>query len=114
LFRTRRCNITCENFGDRGQVPSIQQLLHDGLTAFNAGRPADAETAFRAALAREPRNPDALNLRGLCLLRLGRAADGAAAIARAIAVRPGEPSFHLNHGVALKGAGDAEAALAAF
>jgi protein O-GlcNAc transferase len=95
-------------------VASIQQLLQDGLAAFNAGRAADAEKAFRAVLAREPRNTDALNLRGLSLLRLGRAADGAASIAAAIAVRGGEPSFRLNHGVALKAAGRSAEALAAF
>jgi predicted O-linked N-acetylglucosamine transferase (SPINDLY family) len=95
-------------------VAPVSQLLQNGLAAFNAGRHADAEKAFRAVLAADPKNADALNLLGLSAMRAGRPEEGAASIARAVALRPSEPSFRLNLGVALKAAGKRSDALSAF
>ena len=94
--------------------PNLAGLLKSGLDAFNAGRFAEAQAAFAAALSRDPRNADALHLSGLAALRRGRAEEAVTMIARAIAFNPREASFRSNLAVALKAAGRRDDAIAAL
>lgn len=93
---------------------STLEMLQQGLAAFNAGRHAEAQSAFDRVLTVDPQNVDALHLSGLAALRVGRPGDAVTAIGRAVALKPNEPSFRSNLGVALKGAGRAEDAILAF
>ena len=93
---------------------SVTALLTTGLAQFNAGRYAEAEASFRAALAADRESADSHHLAGLAALRLGRSADAVASIEAAIALRPREATYRLNHGVALKAAGRPVDALAAY
>ena len=87
-------------------------LLSAALDAHLAGRLADAERSYRAALDEDPGNADALHLLGLVRERGGDAAEGEALIRRAIAIRD-EAVFNMNLATLLLGSGrhaEAEAA----
>ncbi len=82
-----------------------------------AGRVADAERMFRAIVARDPLDANALNFLGYMLANRGqRLTDALAFIDRALAVEPGNPAFLDSRGWALLKLGraaDAEAPLRA-
>jgi Flp pilus assembly protein TadD len=69
-------------------------LLQRGLAHHNAGRFSDAEAIYRAVLARDPNNADALNLLGMLAGQTGNAAVAVELGARAVALRPDIALFH--------------------
>jgi len=59
-----------------------------GFALYFAGRPAEAETACRRALALDPGHAYAHKGLGLCLAAQGRLAEGRQSLERAIALKP--------------------------
>jgi len=97
----------------RGQgAPAVLHRAGQALAAL--GATAEAEAAFRAALAAEPGLAPAWYSLGLVLQDAGRAADAAAAFARTRALRPEFHEAAFNEGVALQETGAMEAALGAY
>jgi tetratricopeptide (TPR) repeat protein len=90
------------------------QLVQIGLAHMQAGRLAQAEAAYRRALAAEPWNVDALHLLGVIAFHGGRAKEADALIDKALARRPLSPDMLNNHGLALSDLGRAAEALGRF
>jgi predicted TPR repeat methyltransferase/lipoprotein NlpI len=78
--------------------PSAAQRLQQAMQCHGGGRLDEAEAAYRAVLAAEPANPDALHLLGVLQAQRGRHDEAAVLIAAAIAANPHEPMFHNNLG----------------
>ncbi len=96
--------------------PDDDALAFRLASAFEgAGRVADAERTFRAIVARDPLDANALNYLGYMLANRGlRLTEALAFIDRALAVEPGNPAFLDSRGWALLKLGratDAEAPL---
>lgn len=79
-----------------------------------SGRAAEAEPLFRSALAREPRNPQALHGLGATLQALGRHGEALACAREAVRCAPAHPGLHYNLGVMLQEQGAIGGARAAF
>ncbi|HYE50747.1 MAG TPA: tetratricopeptide repeat protein, partial [Azospirillaceae bacterium] len=88
--------------------------LPTALAAHRAGRAAEAEAGYRAVLAADPDEPDALHLLGLLLHQGGRHAEGLPLVRRAAALDPGFAQAHNSLGSILRALGDGEGAGAAF
>ena len=88
----------------RSGAPTVARIA-EHLRAGDAGR---AERAGRAAVKREPRNPDAWRLHALAALEAGRLAKARTRFERAIALRPDSSVLHSNLGAALERLGDLE------
>ncbi|MBP2299082.1 tetratricopeptide repeat protein [Azospirillum picis] len=78
-------------------APDFDGLLDRGVALHRAGRFADAETAYRAALDADPgraspSHADALHLLGLLLHQAGRSADALPLIKEALRLAPDFPS----------------------
>src|SRR5258708_3327712 len=86
--------------------------LPAAVALHKAGRLDEAERVYRAVLAREPGNADALHLMGLLVTQRGDPASGVELIRRAIAIRPDAAAFHNNLGKALSDSVQQDAALA--
>ena len=67
---------------------AIEELLQRGLALQREGKPQEAEQLYRAALAREPEDADALHLMGLVCLSDGRIAESVELIGRAARIEP--------------------------
>ncbi len=89
----------------RRAEPSTVARIAEHLRAGDAGR---AERAGRAAVKREPRNPDAWRLHALAALEAGRLGKARTRFERAIALRPDSSMLHSNLGAALERLGDLE------
>lgn len=89
-------------------------LFERGVEAHSAGRFAEAEAAYRAALERDPQHFDALHLLGVIHAQHGQPAEAARLIGLALAVDPDVAQAHNNRGLALLELGRAEEALAHF
>jgi len=90
----------------RGQAPAVQagaaeaeRLNAEGIAAARAGRFAEAERAFLAALEAEPDSPKARNNLGILYRRLGRIEEAITMYGQAIAVDPTNPIPHKNLGL---------------
>lgn len=79
-----------------------------------AGRLAEAEAAYRAILAADPGNIDALHLLGVVAHQGGRQEQAAELIARSLSLNAGNAAAHSNLGVVLAAQGKPEEAIAAF
>jgi predicted TPR repeat methyltransferase len=79
-------------------APSTAQRLQQAMQCHGGGRLDEAEAAYRAVLAAEPANPDALHLLGVLQAQRGRHDEAAELITAAIAANPHEPMFHNNLG----------------
>ena len=77
---------------------AITTLLQRGLLAHQAGRLAEARSAYQAALKISPQNPDALHLLGVVLGALGELDQGIKLISQALRLQPRQPDFHFNLG----------------
>jgi len=86
----------------------------EGLAHYQAGRYAQAEQGFAAALALVPGRPSALTNLGATRLKLGRAADAIAALDEALAQEPGNVEALSHKATALAELGRLEESLAAF
>lgn len=73
-------------------------MLQEALAQHQAGRLREAEAGYRAVLAAEPRNADALHLLGVALHQLGRNDEAAGFIGEAIGIDASRPEFHNNLG----------------
>lgn len=82
--------------------------LHD------AGRLAEAEALYAAALSLDPEHAGALTRLGMLRLQQNRPRDSADLLRRAIEGQPGSTEAHLHLGAALQNLGSHDAALAAF
>ncbi|MBR0681789.1 tetratricopeptide repeat protein [Roseomonas eburnea] len=82
--------------------------------AFRAGRPAEAETAARAALKSAPADPGVQHVGGMALLRLGRLQDALAPLGRAAGAENAPVSWVVALGNAQAMAGQAAEAEATF
>ena len=88
--------------------------LDEALALHRAGRAEAAQDAYRAILARQPGQPDALH--GLGVLCAGRGAldEAQSLVSRAIEARPGAAAYHNSLGNILQRRGAHAAAEAAF
>lgn len=90
----------------RGRAPAVQggaaeaeRLNAEGIAAARAGRFAEAERAFLAALEALPDSPKARNNLGILYRRLGRIEEAIAMYGQAIALDPTNPIPHKNLGL---------------
>lgn len=98
------------------QIPSDAAAadLACAVALHEAGRLHDAETIYRALLARRPLDPVVRNLLGLVAYQSGHAAVAAALHRSAIAAAPAVADFHNNLGLALKSSQPSDRASTAF
>src|SRR3954470_22269423 len=89
----------------RLMAAQIRKLLLEGVELQNAGRLGEAAARYRAVLAQDRRQSDALNLLGLVSLLQGDHKTAAELIAKAVAANPRVASYHNNLGEALRGLG---------
>ncbi|KVF98097.1 hypothetical protein WJ21_14975 [Burkholderia vietnamiensis] len=82
--------------------------------AHRAGRLAEAEHGYRAALATNPADADALHLFGVLRHQQGQHAEAADLVGRAVELRPGDAALQLNLGNALKALGRLDEAIDRF
>lgn len=92
----------------------MSQTIQDGIAHHQAGRLADAEQVYRALLARNPKDADALHLLGTLLGQRGQLDDGIQLIQRAAAARPGYVEALRNLGTLLAQTGRHDEAVAAY
>ena len=93
---------------------SLAPQIMRGLQLEDLGRYADAERAYREALAQEPNDAFALQHLASCLLHLPqRQVEALTTIDRAIAIEPNEAGHHVLRSFILTGAGEPKHGLAA-
>ncbi len=85
--------------------PDATTLYNVGIVEASLGRGAEAEQAFRRALALRPRFVDALINLGIVLHQQGRLGEALELYGRAAREAPAEPRAHHNLGVALEDMG---------
>jgi predicted O-linked N-acetylglucosamine transferase (SPINDLY family) len=90
--------------------PALEAELARGVDLHRAGRLAEAETAYRAVLARAPEHAHALNYLGTLLAASGRPKEGLDLLRRSVKRAAAVPELHLNLADALANAGQLEAA----
>ena len=94
--------------------PSLDQQINAALGHHRRGELAQAEAIYRAVLATDPNNADALHLLGLVAHQVGQHQHAEQLIARAIRIHPGNAQVHLNHAKVLVAAGRPHDALASL
>ncbi len=77
-------------------MPTISELLSDGLAHYRAGRLPEAANCYTAVLQRERHNPDALHLLGLVAGRMGKNKDAHKLMSDALAADPRRPGILAN------------------
>jgi tetratricopeptide (TPR) repeat protein len=92
----------------------MAETLADAVSLHQQGRLPEAAAAYRAALARDPNQPDALAMLGIVALQTGRSADAIKLLQAAIAIAPRQPHYHFNLGAAFGQSGQPDQAIAAF
>ena len=70
--------------------------FREGLKEHTQGNLAAAASIYKAVLAENPDDVDALHLLGVVAVQCGQAADGVALIGRAAGLRPDDPTIHAN------------------
>lgn len=91
-----------------------RRLAAEAVTHLEAGRPAEAERACRAALAIVPDDPVATHNLGVALAAQGRHRDAVGCFETAIKADAGYVSAHYNRAVALLKLGEMQEAIKAF
>jgi predicted O-linked N-acetylglucosamine transferase (SPINDLY family) len=76
--------------------------LEQALAAHNTGRFDEARGLYRQILAREPANPQALELLGTVECQTGHFEDGVNLLERSLALKPDQPDVQYNLGLALQ------------
>ena len=89
-------------------------MLEQGLLSHRVGNLGAAEEAYVKASESDPRNPDALNLRGVVALSTGRPALAVTLMRKAATLQPDNPSLWGNLGNALFATGDFAESQTAF
>jgi protein O-GlcNAc transferase len=99
---------------ERRPSRSCQQKQERAVMLHNQGQLAEAEKIYRAILAQEPDNPDALHLLGVIALHNQNFDTALEYVNRAIAINPKAPSFRVNLGKIYEHTGEFTQALAAY
>ncbi|WP_298371949.1 tetratricopeptide repeat protein [Azospirillum sp.] len=89
-------------------------LLASALARHRAGDLVGAEQGYRAILAADAEQPDALHLLGVLAHQCGHHEEAARLIGQAVALRGDVAEHHANHGLALHALGRLEEAEAAY
>ncbi|MBL4691523.1 MAG: tetratricopeptide repeat protein [Rhodospirillales bacterium] len=84
------------------QAPELLQRVQQGIRDHQAGRLAEAETAYRRVLQADPDHADANHLLGLIAHQSGDNEAAVQLISRAIQGNPDEAAYHNNLGNAFK------------
>lgn len=95
-------------------MPAVCSDFAQGLARHRAGELKQAESIYRAVLARDPGHADALHLLGLIASENGNHQTAAALIVRAIQLKGPEPVYCANLGVALSREGKSAQAIACY
>lgn len=94
--------------------PDRRAATRDDLQAatqlHRAGKLDEAAAVYRAVLARDPDQADALQLLGLIAFRHGDAEGARGLVARALRLRPDSAAFHFNAGIIERALGRTDAA----
>lgn len=98
----------------RQHLPTLDQVLDEGLRWHEAGDLARAERMYRQVLSRDPVNGDALHLLGVVALQARHGDAAVDFIRRAIRVNDRVPMYYNNLGLALQVNGKHEEAEACF
>ncbi len=93
---------------------SIEAMLARAVALHQAGRLDEASGLYKAILARDARNADAVHLTGVIAFQQGRLDDARRTIRDAIALNPDAPMPHANLGRTCKALGRFEEAEAAW
>jgi predicted TPR repeat methyltransferase len=93
---------------------SVEEFLRDGAARHARGDLDGAARLYRRVLARQPGEPNALNLLGIVARQRGDLRRALELAAQAVAARPGNPVFLANQGAALAEAGRLAEAVTAF
>ena len=93
---------------------STQNLLRRALDLHQASQLGDAERLYDQVIDTDPRNPDALHLRGVLAQHLGQSDVAEDFIRRALTVNPRFADAYYNLGIALEGQGKLEDAADAY
>jgi tetratricopeptide (TPR) repeat protein len=95
-------------------VAPSEKLFHyySGMALLNREKPAEAIECFSHAADLDPKWPDALDKKGLCLQSLFKWEEAAAYFRRASELKPDNDEFHYHLAVATQSAGDSSAAIA--
>jgi predicted O-linked N-acetylglucosamine transferase (SPINDLY family) len=100
--------------GAGSSQPSLGDLLNVALGFHHRGHLAEAERCYRAMLARDPDQPDALQLLGVLEAQRGNHAAAADLLRRAVAATPDDAIAHFNLGTSLGELGQLDEALASY
>lgn len=98
-------------------MPDAQHLhakLLEGVAHQQAGRLAEAGTAYRFVLKHDPRNFDALHLLGVIAAETKEFTEAVKLISRALIINPANATAHYNRGIALEELRQYDAAVAAY
>src|SRR5688572_28081775 len=76
--------------------------LDAAVALHQSGRIEDAAAAYRAILAQNPNDPNALHLLGVTAMQSGRPTEAVDLISRAIAAQANVGTYHLNLAAALR------------
>ena len=96
------------------QSAEFRALVADAMAHFQAGRAAQAESAYRAALAIVPSDPAVTHNLGVAIAAQGRHRDALGCFDDALSADPSYVSAHYNKAVALMALGEAQPAIASF
>ena len=92
----------------------FRALVADAMTHFQAGRLAEAERTYRAALAIVPADPAVTHNLGVAIAAQGHHRAAVSCFEEALRADPSFVSAHFNRGVALMRLGEIEEAIKAF
>lgn len=92
----------------------FRALVADAMSHFQAGRPAEAESAYRAALAMVPADPAVTHNLGVAIAAQGRHREAVGCFEAALRADPDFVSAHYNRAVALMRLGETRGAIKAF
>ena len=92
----------------------FRTLVAGATNHLQAGRPAEAESAYRAALAIVPADPAATHNLGVAIAAQGRHRDAIGCFDEALRADPGYVSAHYNRAVTLMRLGETQEAIKAF
>lgn len=93
---------------------SPEKALQQAINFHRQGRFAEAESGYRAVLARAPKQFEALNYLGVLKMQQGDLSEAARLLSAAAAVRPAAADVQSNLGAVLTALGRHQEALAAF
>ena len=96
------------------QSAEFRALVADAMAHFQAGRPAQAESAYQAALAIVPSDPAVTHNLGVAIAAQGRHREALVCFEAALKADPNFVSAHYNRAVALMALGETRHAIEAF